>query len=202
VTAALGPTGADGALAAMRAAAAVGIPTSFDGNFRAKLWETWGGDAPSVLRELFSHAELLFADDRDMAMVLGEPFDAKDPLERRRDAAKAAFSAFPRLQRIASTVRESASADHHDLGAMMVTRSGSEVLSRVRRLARVIDRVGAGDAFAAGLLSQLLKNRDGSGALEFALTAACLKHYVFGDFNPASSESVEHALTDAFDIRR
>jgi 2-dehydro-3-deoxygluconokinase len=202
VTAALGPNGAAGALAAMRAAADAGVPASFDGNFRAKLWEAWGGDAPAILRELFSHAELVFADERDMAMILGEPFDAKDLVQRRRDAARAAFSAFPRLNRIASTLRESASADHHDLGAMMVTRDGSEVISPLRRLAGVIDRVGAGDAFAAGLLSQLLKDRDDAVALEFALTAACLKHYVLGDFNLSSSEGVEHALTDAFDIRR
>jgi 2-dehydro-3-deoxygluconokinase len=202
VTAAIRPNGAAGALAAMRAAAAAGVPASFDGNFRARLWEAWRGDAPAILGELFAQARLVFADDRDVGLILGKAFDAEDPLERRREAAKAAFSAFPRLHRMASTSRAPLSADRHDLSAIMITRDGAETLSPARNLAAIVDRVGAGDAFAAGLISALLGDRGGRDALDFALAAACVKHSIFGDFNLATPEDVTRAMAEGFDIRR
>ena len=202
VTAATGPNGAAGALAAMRAATAAAVPISFDGNFRGKMWEAWGGDAPSILRELFSHAQLAFADDRDMALVLGAEFDAPDPAQRRRDAARAAFAAFPRLQSMACTIRTPLSVERQDISAMMFSRDKAEASSRARGLERIVERIGGGDAFAAGLLFGKLKGRTEQGALDFALAASCLKHSIAGDFNLATAAEVDRAMTGDLDVRR
>jgi len=202
VTPATGPKGAEGALACMRAAAAAGAPASFDGNFRGKMWNAWGGDASAILGELISYAQLAFVDDRDIALVLGQSFDKRDPLQRRREAAKAAFTRFPRLQCVASTIRAPLSANRHDLSALMIDRGGREITSRPRQLEGIVDRVGGGDAFAAGLLYARLDGRDDQSALDFALAASCLKHSIAGDFNLASAAEVERSMVEDLDVKR
>ncbi len=69
-------------LAAARAARQAGVRVSFDGNFRPRLWQRWGGDAQAVLRELFAQADIVFADYRDMEVVLGTRFTQPDLMER------------------------------------------------------------------------------------------------------------------------
>jgi 2-dehydro-3-deoxygluconokinase len=93
--------------------------------------------------------------------------------------------------------------DHHDLSAVMFTRGGEELHSRAAPLIGIIDRIGGGDAFAAGLLHGLRSGRDDSAALDFALAAACLKHAVLGDFNPAGEADVLAQLTPGgMDVKR
>ena len=88
-----GPDVAAATLAA-RAARQAGVRVSFDGNFRPRLWQRWGGDAQAVLCALFAQADIVFADYRDMEVVLGTRFTQPDPVERVDAAAAAAFSAF------------------------------------------------------------------------------------------------------------
>jgi len=202
ITPATGRRGADGALAAVRAAAKVGVPVSFDGNFRGKLWAEWNDDPSVILRELFSHAQILFANDRDIALVLGETFDDADPLVRSQRAADAAIAAFPRLRWMASTTRTLLSASHHDLSAVLFKRGRPVVTSPARRLEGIVDRIGAGDAFAAGLLFSLLRGSDPQAALDFALAAACLKHSIAGDFTLADAADVEAVMARTYDVRR
>ena len=113
VTPALGQRAADGVLTAVRAARAAGAKVSFDGNFRPKLWEAWGGDAPTILRGLMAEADLLFASHRDLQVVLGLEFPQATPQERFAAGAAAAFQAFPHLRQMAATVRVQRSVDHH-----------------------------------------------------------------------------------------
>jgi len=202
VTPAICRQGADGALAAVRAAAAAGVPISFDGNFRGKLWAQWNDDPATVLHELFSHAQVLFADARDMALVLGETFEDADLAIRSQRAADAAFAAFPKLQRMASTRRTPLSASRHDLSAVLFERGQLMVTSPGRQLEGIVDRIGAGDAFAAGLLFSLLRGHDPQGALDFALAAACLKHSIAGDFTLAGVAEVEAVMAQNYDVRR
>ena len=156
VTPALGEDSAAAAIGAVNAAkAAAGVPVSFDGNYRAKLWAERSGQAPAILRELIAGADLAFVDDRDLAMVLGRGFDTPDPAARRRAAADAAFAAFPRLTRIASTLRTQHAADRHDLSGFMFTRVGAALATEVFALNGIVDRIGSGDAFASGLLHGL-----------------------------------------------
>ncbi len=203
ITPATGPNGSAAAVRAAQTAKARGVKVSFDGNYRAKLWAAWNGDGPKVLRQLVDCAWIAFADDRDIALVLGRKFEADDPEVRRRAAAHAAFEAFPGLQRVASTFRTTHHVDHHDLSAVMFTRDGRELRTHKEPLLGIVDRIGGGDAFAAGLLHGLRTGLDDQASLDFGLAAACLKHAIPGDFNLSSAADVKSFLADdGLDVRR
>jgi 2-dehydro-3-deoxygluconokinase len=204
ISPALGESAAAATLAAARTACAMGVNVSFDGNFRPRLWERWGGDARSVLRELFACAHVAFADHRDIGVVLGGQFDQAEASARVDAAAAMAFAAFPRLQYMACTQRTAHSASRHSLGAMLLGRDGSRALAPARDLGGIVERIGGGDAFAAGILHGLMEGFDTDKTLRFGLAAGCLKHAIPGDFSPAGVADVM-ALMDEdgrFDVRR
>jgi 2-dehydro-3-deoxygluconokinase len=206
VTPAVGPGGTSAAAAAVRAAVDAGVRVSYDGNFRSKLWAGWESDPAAILGGIFETAELAFADDRDIALVLGRAFEFSDPHERCRQAARAAFAAFPRLQRIASTLRSQTSVTDHSLSAVMLIRDGRdvrEVRAPEAEMSGVVDRIGGGDAFTAGVLYGLWSGWPDERALGFGLSSAVLKHSIHGDFNLFSADEVEAAVRgDGLDIRR
>jgi 2-dehydro-3-deoxygluconokinase len=203
VTPALGQGPAEAALAAAQTASAMGIPVSFDGNFRGKLWQRWGGNAPALLRGLMAHAELLFADHRDMAVVLGQRFDHPESAGRFEAAAQAAFGAFPRLRWFTTTHRQQLSVDHHRMSASLAERDGGVWRTAETELNPIVDRIGGGDAFAAGFTHALHAGRDALTCLSFALAACCLKHSVPGDFNLVGADEVEALLAGVgLDVRR
>jgi 2-dehydro-3-deoxygluconokinase len=198
VTPAVGERGAQAALDAVRTARVLGVKVSFDGNYRATMWARQGSDGASVLRELMRHADLAFADQRDMALVLGRPELAQGS---RADAMAAAFEAFPQLQRVAATIRTQHGNDRHDLAATLHTRAGA-IAAPGHALHGIVDRIGTGDAFAAGLLHGLLRGWNEEQALGFGLAAAVTKHSIAGDFNLASEAQVLAVCTGALDVRR
>jgi 2-dehydro-3-deoxygluconokinase len=203
VSPALGATAAASTIRAARAARAAGVAVSFDGNYRGKLWAAWNGDASGLLRQVMAEVDIVFADHRDMEIVLGLSTPEGPIQQRFAQAAAAAFDAFPHLERFTSTVREQHNVDHHSLGALMATRSGSLHATPSYEIAAIVDRIGAGDAFAAGVLHGLHSAMDDPDSLHFGLGAACLKHSVPGDFNLVSAEDV-HAFVGRgrFDVRR
>lgn len=206
VTPALGQATADAALAAARAAHAAGALVSFDGNFRPKLWAAWDGDPRAILHELIAEADLAFADHRDIAVVLGEADNAADhdePGARFAAAAGRAFAAFPRLRRIATTVRLQHSVDDHSMSALMATRDGALHVAPTHALHGIVDRIGAGDAFAAGVLHGILGGMADAESLHFGLAAACLKHSIPGDFNLADRDDVLALMrNERLDVKR
>lgn len=208
VTPALGQSTADAAIDAARAAREAGALVSFDGNFRAKLWAAWDGDPGAILRALIGEAALAFADHRDIAVVLGDDAGMGDdtriePGARFVAAATRAFDAFPRLQRIATTVRTQHSVDDHALGALMATRDGTLHAMPSRPLHGIVDRIGAGDAFAAGVLHGLLTGMRDDDSLAFGLAAACLKHSQPGDFHLSDAGDVLSLVrNERLDVKR
>lgn len=203
ITPALSANAAAAAMRAAQTARDLGIEVSFDGNYRAKLWAGRSSEAPSVLKTLLSTATIAFVDDRDIALILERNFGEKEYARRRRAAAKAAFDAFPRLERIASTYRIQHSVERHELSAVLYTRRGDEFETDARPLSGIVDRIGTGDAFAAGLLHGLRAGMDDRGGLEFATAAACLKHAIPGDFNLVREADVMAFLAqDRLDVRR
>lgn len=202
VTPAIGPKPAAAALDAVAAANRIGMPVSFDGNYRAKLWAAWRGDGPGTIRRLLEGAETAFVDDRDLALALGRSFDG-ELRERRRVAAEAAFQAFPRLQRVVATVREQTGVENQSLSALAFVRDGRVHESGPWSLTGVVDRIGGGDAFAAGVLHVLGTGGDAADALDFGLAASALKHSVKGDFNTATEAEVRALLLGGgLDVRR
>ena len=198
VTPAVGPVGAQAMLAAMRSARALGVRISFDGNYRASMWAQQGHDGADILLELMQLADLAFADQRDIALVLKRPELAHGS---RQDAMQAAFAALPKLDRIAATVRTQHSNDCHTLTATLQTRAGT-IGAPTYELRNIVDRIGTGDAFAAGVLHGLQHDWEDGRALEFGLAAAVLKHSIAGDFNLASAAQVQAVCGGALDVRR
>ncbi|QBG86517.1 sugar kinase [Xanthomonas oryzae] len=203
VSPALGADVAQATLAAARAARAAGVKVSFDGNYRPTLWQRWQGDVRGILHQLFACADVVFADYRDIGVVLGGEF-AQDTLEARVEAAaQQAFAAFPQLQLMACTQRVAHHVDHHSLGAMLVPREGAVARAPSEELTPIIDRIGGGDAFAAGVLHGLIEGWSLDDTVRFGLAAGCLKHSIPGDFNPLSVADVQACVGDArFDVKR
>jgi 2-dehydro-3-deoxygluconokinase len=195
VTAALGQGAADAAIAAVREARRLGLTVSFDCNYRAKLWQTWNGDAPSILKLILAEADIAFGNERDIALILGgAPATA-------REAADVAFAAFANLKLMAATSRVQHSVNHHALAAAIHTRDGSWTAPELQ-VTHIVDRIGAGDAFAAGLIHALRTGPDNGAAIRFALGAACIKHTIPGDFNLASAADIEAFLAADLSVRR
>jgi 2-dehydro-3-deoxygluconokinase len=196
VTPATGPNGAAAAERAAMEAARLGVKLSFDGNFRATLWSQWDGDAPGILGRILAQADIAFIDERDLALILKRSF--KDRLE----AFEAAFAAFPRLERIACTARAVTPAGAMTLAASLHTRTHATHAAPIL-LGDVIDRIGSGDAFVAGLLHALTHQFDAQKAIDFALAAAAWKCSVPGDFLTVPEAALLQFLSDGVrDVRR
>jgi len=109
--------------------------------------------------------------------------------DRYIDVGRQVLERFPSLQRVAITLRESKSASENGWSGLLVDRDG-HAFSRHYEIT-IVDRVGAGDSFAAGLIHALLRGRDRQAAVEFATAASALKHTIPGDLNLVSEAEVD-----------
>lgn len=199
ITPALGQSAADLSLKAMQIAKEKGLTVSCDYNFRKKLWK-YGKTAPEVMRELVKYVDVGIANEEDCQRSLGVSVSEGDwehevgtgALDTARYAAltKKMFATFPNLKVQAITLRESYSASHNGWSACLF--NGRDFyLSRRYDITNIVDRVGGGDAFAAGLIYGLHGGMADEAALEFAVAASCLKHSIGGDVNLASAAEVQ-----------
>ena len=201
ITPALGPKSAAAAIAAAKAAKARGMTLIFDGNYRARLWEAWDSNPRAILTELIGMADILFGNHRDIALLLDRPFSG-DGSERRREAAMAGFGAFPNLKLIASTARHVEDADSNRLAARIDTPAQAFRTDEVT-ISGIVDRIGAGDAFAAGVLHGLLTQPgDIEGAAQAGLALTALKHSLPGDASLFGREDIATFLSGELDVRR
>lgn len=200
ITAALGPGGLALSRAAIAAARAAGVPVSFDPNYRESLWSAWDSRPREALRELIDGADILFAGHRDMALVLDRTFPG-DGAERRAAAAEAAFAAFPRLQVLASTARHPLTQSHHRLAARVDRRDQSWQTAELD-VTDIVDRIGTGDAFAAGVLDAWLAGGDTRAMAEQGLALGALKHALHGDFCPLGRAELAAFTGTGGDVRR
>ncbi len=200
ITPALGHATAQAALAAARAAKELGVAVSFDGNYRARLWEAWDSDPRAILTELVGLADTMFGNHRDVSLLLGKTFSG-DGADRRREAAEAAFAAFPNLQRIASTARHVDDADSHRIAARVDTRERGYQTDEVV-VAGIVDRIGGGDAFAAGILHGVLSGQDLEATVASGLALTCLKHSLPGDASLFGQRDIDAFLEGGLDVRR
>ena len=212
ITPAISEAACQANLALVRQAKTAGATVSCDLNFRKKLWN-WrpGTPAKSLARqcmaELLPHVDLVIANEEDAADVLDIHAAGTDVTAGRIDAAaytgvaRQIAERFPGVKRIAITLRESISANHNNWGAMLYdAASGKSHFAPLDdrgeyapyEIRDIVDRVGAGDSFAAGLLCALstpdLAAPD--RAIAFAAAASCLKHSVHGDFSYVTRDEV------------
>jgi len=186
ITPAISRKAADASIAAAKAADKAGLKVSFDLNFRAKLWN-YGAKAQDVMGEIASYAHVLIGNEEDYQKSLGlqgPKLSADGSVDRDEYAAMCdrALARYPKAEYAAVTLRESRSADHNDWSAMLASRKAS-LVSRKFSITDIVDRVGAGDSFSAGLIYGLIHFEDDpQKALEHAVALSCLKHSISGDF--------------------
>jgi 2-dehydro-3-deoxygluconokinase len=203
ITPALSETANAATLRAATVARELGVRVSFDCNYRAKLWQSGQRQAAECLRKLAEQADLVFADHRALEMILGLEEGTGSASERFAQAASHALKTFTGVKQIATMFRAEHSVDRHDLSAALCSRAGLSSSSRTYALEQSVDRIGAGDAFAAGLLHGSLQGMSETDSLEFALAAACLKHSVAGDFNLVTAAQIEDLLANrGYAVRR
>ncbi|MDP3012349.1 MAG: sugar kinase, partial [Candidatus Hydromicrobium sp.] len=179
---------------AVKKAREKGVTVSCDFNFRKKLWK-YGKEATDVMPELVKYVDYGIANEEDCQKSLGIKVDVEVEsgmldTEKYKALSEKVLQTFPNLKAIAITLRESTSADINGWSGCMNDRENF-YLSKKYEIKDIVDRVGGGDSFAAGLIYGLNAYEDKQQALEFAVAASCLKHSILGDFNRVSVAEVE-----------
>jgi 2-dehydro-3-deoxygluconokinase len=197
ITPALGANAAACTAEAIESARQAGSPISIDLNFRAKLWTP--AEAQRVMRPLVANADVVIANEEDLQAVLGIPVDHADVIGGVLDvtgyqAAMAMVAAEFNVSRVAVTLRESISASENGWSAVLYDAATGTFLQSQRYNVRVVDRIGGGDSFAAGLIHGFVSGRDLEATLKFAVAASALKQTIPGDFNQVSVSEVERLV--------
>ncbi len=192
ITPALGEKAARLTKEALTAAKRSGVTVSVDLNYRKKLWSE--AQAQACMKPLMEYVDVCIGNEEDAEKVLGFKPGNTDVSAGRIERAgyesifhqmKDAFG----FKYVATTLRESRSASDNGWSALIY--DGKEFYSSRKYDLHIVDRVGGGDAFAAGLIHGLLdENMNAGEALEFAVAASALKHTIEGDFNPVTPEEV------------
>ena len=213
ITPALSENAAKATLAAVKAANDAEATVSCDLNFRKKLWNWREGTKPHELAEetmrgLLPYVDVLIANEEDAEQVLGihaagsDVESGKLNIDAYCDVAAQIVDQYKNLAKVAITLRESISASHNNWGGMLYDTDGMiSYLAPLNaagdyapyEIRDIVDRVGGGDSFAAGLIYALttpaLNTPD--SAIRFAVAASCLKHSIYGDFNYTTRAEVE-----------
>ena len=215
ITPALSETAAEAAEVALRTAKDKGLTISCDLNFRKKLWQWKPGVKPAELARkrmgaLLPYVDVVIANEEDAHDVLGISAENTDmeggklDVEKYVEVAREIVRQFPNVQKVAITLRESLSATHNNWGAMLYDRDldmaflapldGEEYAPYEIRA--IVDRVGGGDAFGAGLIFALNTPEfsDPAIAVRFAVASSCLCHSINGDFNYSTRQEVENLM--------
>ncbi len=192
ITPALSDTLAGIVLQAVKSAKEKGITVSCDLNFRKKLWSK--EKAKEVMSEICKYVDVCIANEEDAKDVFGIEAENTD-IESGKLNEQGYVSVAKQLvdkfgfKAVAITLRESISANDNYWSGMLYT-DGKAVFSRKYAM-HIVDRVGGGDSFGAGLIHSLLAGKNATDAIEFAVAASCLKHSIEGDYNMESKEEVE-----------
>jgi 2-dehydro-3-deoxygluconokinase len=197
ITPALSESAAAATLEALRAAKEAGLMTSYDLNFRAKLWDAQRAQAAT--KQYVSLVDVLIGNEEDFEKTLGlkakgttEAYSKLDP-ESYKEVARQAVRLFPNLQKVGTTLRVAKTGLLNDWRTLLF--DGEEFyLSRIYEDLELVDRVGAGDSFSAGLICGLIWGKSPQEAVDFAGGFSALAHTFPGDANWATAAEVEKAM--------
>lgn len=199
ITPSISKGAAEACLEGVKAARKIGLTVSCDLNYRAKLWK-WGKSAGEVMPELVELCDVAIGNEEDAEKVFGIHAEGADvtggmlDYEKYKDVAAGLAERFPNLSKIAITLRGSISASRNTWCAMYFDGSdyyyGGEY-----DMTHIVDRVGGGDSFCAGLIYGLnVFPEDSQRVINFASAASCLKHSIIGDFNLVDASEVEKLM--------
>ena len=197
ITPALSKSTAEVTLEALRTACELGVKTSYDLNYRSKLWSP--EEAQEVTEKLMPYVKVLFGNEEDFEKCLGlkaegttESYDALDP-ESYKEVARKVMEIYPNVELVGTTLRVAKTALLNDWRALLY--DGERFyLSRVYENLEIVDRVGGGDSFAAGVIYCLLTGKPMEETIEFAAAYSALAHTFPYDFNWATLDEVERAM--------
>jgi 2-dehydro-3-deoxygluconokinase len=194
ITPALGSSAAEATRRALAAARTAGARVSVDLNYRKKLWTE--ARAREVMRPMMREVDLVIANEEDLQSVLGVEVEGTDVTAGQLDVA--GFTAAARSVRrdygpgmVAITLRESVSASDNGWSAVLWEDATGTMHRSQRYDVRLVDRIGGGDSFAAGLIYGLVTGRPPAEALRFAVAASALKQTIPGDFNRVTTDEVD-----------
>jgi 2-dehydro-3-deoxygluconokinase len=194
ITPALGANAAEATRRAITAARGAGVRVSVDLNYRKKLWTEI--KARETMRPMMSDVDVVIANEEDLQSVLGVHVEGADitggklDIDGFRAAAESVTRDFgPSL--VAITLRESVSASDNGWSAALWDSASGTMQVSQRYEVRLVDRIGGGDSFAAGLIYGLVNRRSAEASLRFAVAASALKQTIPGDFNRVSVEEVD-----------
>jgi 2-dehydro-3-deoxygluconokinase len=190
ITAALSPNLREVVLHSLKKAKEHGVTTSFDFNYRAKLWSQ--AEAAETIKTFLPYVDICFCGELDAIYLLGinkaeESLEAGAKLEYYYQKIK---QLYPNIRYLSSTFRQVLSASANTLQGNYYV-DGILYQSKVYQIDQIVDRVGGGDAFTAGILHGILEGMLPEQAVEFATAASVLKHTVSGDCNIFSSAEIQ-----------
>ena len=191
ITPALGDNVAEIVMEALKVCKAKNIPVSCDLNYRKKLWTK--EKAREVMGSLMPYVNVCIANEEDADDVFGIKAENTDVsrgklnAEGYKSVAKQLADRFG-FDKVAITLRESISANDNNWAAMLY--DGREFCFSTKYALHIVDRVGGGDSFGAGLIYSILNGKSTQDTIEFAVAASALKHTVEGDFNMVSVDEV------------
>jgi len=194
ITPAISLSASELSLEAVRKAREKGITVSCDLNFRKNLWK-YGKSAPEVMTELVKYVDIVIGNEEDCQKSLGVKVDidvesGRLQAEKYKELTDKILKLYPNIKKIAITLRESHSANHNGWSAVLNNRE-KFLVSKKYEIHDIVDRVGAGDTFTAGLIYGLNNLNNDKEALEFAVAASCLMHSIPGDLPLLSVEEVK-----------
>ncbi|MGN1133067.1 MAG: PfkB family carbohydrate kinase [Oscillospiraceae bacterium] len=188
---------ADILLEACKKAREKGITVSCDLNYRKNLWNT--DKAKAVMTKLVPYADVCIGNEEDADKVLGIKAENNNVetgqlnKEGYTQVAKRICDEYG-CKKAAITLRESYSASRNGWSAMLYDAEKDKSYYSRKYDIQIVDRVGGGDSFTAGLIYSLIAGKENQDAIEFAAAASCLKHTIEGDYNRTTVEDVENLL--------
>lgn len=168
---------------AIKTANAMGVTVSGDIHSRSSLWK-YDKDPRAIMRSLIAGTDVVIASQHDM-----QKYTDKSGAKDFKDHAIKLMAEFPRIKKVVDKDRDSMSASHNRIKGKMWNGTNS-IVSSEYDISHIVDRIGTGDAFAAGLIYGLLNFSDESDSLNFATAACSLKHAIEGDANLVSADNV------------
>jgi len=194
ITPAISLSASELSLEAVKKAREKGITVSCDLNYRGKLWK-YGKSAPEVMGGLVKYADIVIGNEEDCQKSLGVEVNidvesGELQAEKYKELTDKILKLYPNIKKIAITLRESYSANYNGWSAVLNNRE-EFLISKKYEIHNIVDRVGAGDTFAAGFIYGLNNLSNDKEALEFAVAASCLMHSIPGDLPLLSVEEVK-----------